>query len=312
MLHLGRLRTLREVADRGTIAAAADALHLTPSAVSQQLSALEREVGHRLVQPDGRTVRLTPVAEVLVRRADGIFAEVQQLHAEVAAHAAGEHARLQVGAFATAITSLIAPAATALRASSPGLELRVTMVEAPDAFAGLGRQELDLVISMEAPGAPTHDDPRFAREELLTDVLDLVVPADHPLAAHASVELAAASAEAWVVPPVGWTCEQVVLGGCHAAGFTPRVAHRSADWTAVTALVAAGLGVALVPRLARLGVAPGAVVIPLEGQPPARHLFAACRRGHQDAPAVRRVITALHAAAAAAAAAGAGRAVVRV
>src|SRR4051794_31611773 len=98
MLHLGRLHTLREVADRGTIAAAADALHLTPSAVSQQLSALEREIGHRLVEPDGRTVRLTPLAEVLVRRADAVFAEVQQLRAEVAAHAAGEQARLHLGA----------------------------------------------------------------------------------------------------------------------------------------------------------------------------------------------------------------------
>jgi DNA-binding transcriptional LysR family regulator len=300
MLHLGRLRTLREVADRGTIAAAADALHLTPSAVSQQLSALEREIGHRLVEPDGRTVRLTPLAEVLVRRADAVFAEVQQLQAEVAAHAAGEHARLQIGAFATAITSLVAPAAAALRVSSPGLDLRVTMVEAPDAFAGLGRQELDVVVSMEAPGAPTHEDPRFAREEILTDLLDLVVPSDHPLAGRDSVPLAVASGERWVVPPVGWTCEQVVLGGCHAAGFTPRIAHRSADWTAVMALVAAGLGVALVPRLARTAIVPGATVVAVEGQPPARHLFVACRRGHQDAPAVRRTIDALHDAARAA------------
>lgn len=297
MLHLGRLRTLREVADRGTIAAAADALHLTPSAVSQQLSALEREIGHRLIEPDGRTVRLTPIADVLVRRADGVFAEVQQLHAEVAAHAAGEHAELHVGAFATAITSLIAPAAVALRTTSPGLELRVTMVEAPDAFDGLQRQELDVVISMEAPGAPTHEDPRFARAELMTDVLDLVVPDAHPLAAYDRVTLADASAERWVVPPVGWTCEQVVLGGCHAAGFTPQVAHRSADWAAVMALVAAGLGVALVPRLARPERVPGATVVALTGQPPARHLFVACRRGHQDAPAVRRLTDALHAAA---------------
>ncbi|WP_354700328.1 HTH-type transcriptional regulator GltC [Paraconexibacter sp. AEG42_29] len=297
MLHLGRLRTLREVADRGTIAAAADALHLTPSAVSQQLSALEREIGHRLVEKDGRTIRLTPLAEVLVRRADAVFAEVQVLQAEVAAHAAGEQARLHVAAFATAITSLIAPAAIALRESSPGLELRVTMAEAPEAFAGLGRQELDIVISMEASGAPTHDDPRFAREELLTDVLDLVVPAGHPLAGAGPVPLTAAGAERWVVPPGGWTCEQVVVGACHAAGFTPRVAHRSADWNAVMALVAAGLGVALVPRLARTAIVPGAVVVPVEGTAPARHLFVACRRGHQDAPALRRTIDALHTAA---------------
>ncbi len=298
MLHLGRLQTLREVADRGTIAAAADALHLTPSAVSQQLSALERELGHRLVEPDGRSVRLTPVAEVLVRRADAIFAEVQQLHAEVDAHAAGEHALLRVAGFATAIGGLVAPAAVALRECSPGLELRISMSEGPEAFAELGRGELDLVISMEAPGAPTREDPRFAREELLVDALDLVVPAGHALAERDVVDLAEASAEPWILPPVGWTCEQVILAGCQAAGFSPRVLHRSAEWAAVSALVGAGLGVALVPRLAAVQAVPGAVVVPIGGhaggRPPARYVFVACRRGHQDAPAVRRVIAALH------------------
>src|ERR671929_467860 len=99
MIHLGRLKALREVADRGTIAAAAAALHLTPSAVSQQISALERELGERLVEPDGRKVRLTAVGRVVVRGADSVFAEVESLRAEVARHSDGDRADLRVGAF---------------------------------------------------------------------------------------------------------------------------------------------------------------------------------------------------------------------
>src|SRR3954451_8259532 len=134
MLHLGRLRALCEVESRGTIAAAADALHLTPPAVSQQLAALEREVGEPLIERDGRTVRLTPVARVLVRRAEEIFAQVESLHAEVAEHVAGERADLRLGSFSTAITALVAPVARRLRESAPGIRLEIAEAEAPDAF----------------------------------------------------------------------------------------------------------------------------------------------------------------------------------
>src|SRR4051794_3908757 len=144
MIDLRRLRALREVAARGTIAAAADALHLTPSAVSQQLAALEREVGEPLVEPDGRTVRLTPVARVLVRRADEIFAQFESLHSELAEHAGGGRADLRLGSFSTGITRLVAPVARALRETHPGIRLEVTEAEAPGAFDALGRQDLDL------------------------------------------------------------------------------------------------------------------------------------------------------------------------
>jgi len=293
MMHLGRLATLREVADRGTIAAAADALCLTPSAVSQQLAALERDVGHRLIEPEGRTVRLTSVASVLVRRADAIFAEVELTRAEVDAHVAGETAQLRVGAFATALVALVAPVAGQLRSTHPGLQLIVCEAEAPEAFDELARQQLDLVIAMEAPGAPAHNDSRFARAELMRDRLDVVVPCDHRLAGARSIALRDLAEEPWVAPLAGWSCEQVVLGGCQAAGFSPKIAHRSTDWSAVVALVQAGLGVALVPRLARGVPTPQAVIRPLADEPPCRHLFAACRRGADAAPAMGAVIEGL-------------------
>ena len=283
-MNLGRLATLREVADRGTIAAAAEALHLTPSAVSQQVAALERELGHRLVEPDGRTIRLTPVASVLVDRAGAIFAEVELTRAELDAHVAGERAQIGIAAFATALSAIVAPVAGRLRAEAPGVELRVQEAEAPEAFDALVRQDIDLVVAMEAPGAPPRDDPRIARRELMRDRLDAVMPAGHPLSAGASVRLADLAAEPWVAPLEGWSCERVVLGACQAGGFTPRIAHRSTDWNAVVSLVEAGLGVALVPRLARRPPGPGVAVRPLAGEPPCRHLFVAWRR----APTPRR------------------------
>lgn len=289
-MNLGRLATLREVADRGTIAAAADALHLTPSAVSQQLAALEREVGHRLVEPAGRTIRLTPAASLLVERAGTIFAEVERTRAELSAHAAGERAHVAIGAFPTALVALVAPVVPRLLGAAPGVRPRVCEYETPQAIEALAREELDLVIAMEAPGAPGRDDPRFGRRELLRDRLDAVLPPGHRLAGEREVRLGDLAEENWVAPSEGWSCEHVFLGACQAEGFSPAVAHRTTDWTAVVALVEAGLGVALVPRLARTAIGPGVVVRPLAGDPAARHIFAAWRRGADAAPALRTAI----------------------
>jgi len=297
MMHLGRLRALREVADRGTIAAAADAMHLTPSAVSQQLAALEREVGERLLEPDGRSVRLTAVGRLLARRADGILAEVERLRADVDAHARGDAGEVRVGSFGTAMAALVAPVAGRLQREGGEVLIRAEEVEAEEGFQRLESHELDLVISMEAPGAPGHDDPRVHRVDLLADRLDALLPTSHPLAGRRRIALGELAADDWIVHPVGFTCEAVVLSGCRAAGFSPRALHRTANFDAMIALCGAGLGVALMPRLAH--VAPraedGAVLVPLAGVAPARHLFAACRRGAEGAPVLERVIAELRA-----------------
>ncbi len=297
MIHLGRLRTLREVAVRGTIAAAADALHLTPSAVSQQLAALEREVGEPLLEPDGRSVRLTAVGRLLVRRADAILAEVERLRADVDAHARGAAGEVRIGSFGTAMAALVAPVAGRLHAEGGEVVVRADEVEADEGFQRLASHELDLVISMEAPGAPGHDDPQIHRVDLLADRLDALLPAAHPLAGRRQIALTDLASEEWILHPTGFTCEAVVVGGCRAAGFSPRVAHRSANFDAMVALCGAGLGVALVPRLAHAAPRPqdGAVLIPLAGAAPARHLFAACRRGAQGAPVLERVLGELQA-----------------
>jgi DNA-binding transcriptional LysR family regulator len=284
---------LCEVGDRGTIAAAAAALHLTPSAVSQQVAALELEVGERLIEPDGRGVRLTPVGQVVVRRADSVFAEVESLLAEVAQHADGCRADLRVGAFASAISRIVAPAAAELRRHSPGVRLEVVEAEGEEAFARLARHELDLVVSIEAPGAPPRDDPRMTRSSLCGDPMMAVLPLDHPLVGEETVALATLASDQWVAPPEGWLCERVILAACQAAGFTPHVAHRAGDWQAIAAVCGAGLGVGMVPALAALGRVEGAAIRSFDAPVPRRHIFAACRRGAEKAPSVAALIEAM-------------------
>jgi len=293
MVDLRRLRALRAVADHGTLAAAADALHLTPSAVSQQLSALEREIGHAVLEPAGRSVRLTPAAHVLLGHADALFAQLEKLEGDLAAQDASPRGEVRIGGFPTALAGLLAPAGRPLRAAAPALSLRITEAETPDAVAMLVARDVDLILGMECSAAPRRDDTRFHREELLGDILDAVLPVDHPLAGRARIDLAELAPEAWVAPPVGWSCDEVFLAGCRSAGFSPKVAHRAGDWQAVMGLVAGGLGISLVPRLAHIAPPAGVVIIPLTGVPPKRHVFAACRAGAESGPGMRALLDAL-------------------
>lgn len=291
MLDLRRVRTLREVAARGTISAAADALHLTPSAASQQLAALEKEVGRPLLEPDGRTVRLTPAARLVLRRADAIFAELEQLDADFAAAERGAAGPLNVGSSATGIIALVAPAAARVLAERPDLDLHVAAAEAPDGLELLDAHGLDILITVESDETPQGDDPRYFREHLFIDPIDVALPAAHPLAVAAVRErrplaLASLAGEPFVLPPAGWSCEDVVRGACQSAGFTPRPAHRAFDWAACLALVGAGLGVLMLPSMAEVPPPDGVVVLPV--QPTAvRHVVLLTRRGTEEHPAVR-------------------------
>jgi DNA-binding transcriptional LysR family regulator len=296
MVDLRRLRALRAVADHGTLAAAADALHLTPSAVSQQLSALEREVARPLLEPAGRSVRLTAAARVLLEHADALFAQLERLEGDLAAESGEPRGEIRVVGFPTALAGLLAPAARTLRAQAPGVRLRILELETPDAVAALARRDAELMLGMECSSAPQAGDARYHREDLLGDTLDAVLAVDHPLAGRARIALEELAREEWVAPPVGWSCDEVFHAGCRAAGFSPRIAHRAGDWQATMGLVSAELGISLVPRLAQTTPPPGVVVIPLAGVAPKRHVFAACRAGAEAAPAMRALLDALQAA----------------
>jgi DNA-binding transcriptional LysR family regulator len=293
MIDVRRLRVLRALADHGTVAAAAQALHLTPSAVSQQLAALEREVGQPVAERRGRGLVLTGTADVLLEHAHALFAQLERAEADVAAHARGELGTVVVGAFPTALAAIAAPATEALAAAHPGLRLELRDVESPHCFAALAEEAIDVAISMESASAPAPGDPRFARRPLLDDPLDAVLPAGHTLAARSAVALDALAGETWVGPSPATSCLEVTLAGCAAAGFTPQLVHRTNDFTTLMTFVAAGLGVALVPRLAQGRIPPGVAVVPLRGVAPARRVFAATRRGSEARPTVAAVLDAL-------------------
>jgi DNA-binding transcriptional LysR family regulator len=261
--------------------------------VSQQLAALEREIGQPVVERNGRGVRLTGAAELLVGHANVVLAQLEAAAADVAAYSEGAVGTVRIASFATALAELVSPAAVALRASHPRLALVAAEQEAPECFVALARGDIDVAISMASRQAPAPEDARFHRRALTTDTLDAVLPATHSLAAEPQLELAALAGETFVGPPDGSSCHDVTITGCAAAGFAPTFTHRTLDFHTTMALVAAGLGVALVPRLGQGAVPPGAVVRPLRAPAPARHVFAATRAGAERRPTVAAVLDAL-------------------
>ncbi|MFI5844577.1 LysR family transcriptional regulator [Catenuloplanes sp. NPDC051500] len=291
-LDVRRLRVLRELSRRGTVTAVAAALHLTPSAVSQQLAALSREAGAPLIESAGRRVRLTNAAQILLRHADEIFARLELAQADIAAATGAPAGRVVLGGFAATISGLALPALATLRDTAPHLHLRLLEVEHPEALDLLVRGELDVVLMVESRQGPAATDRRFHREPLLTDVFDIALPAGHPVAAAPEVTLAELAEEPWILPRAG-ACLDVSMATCAAAGFTPHVVHSIGDWEGVTAAVALGLGVALVSRLASVAARPGVTIRKLETDRPSRHITAVLRRGSQEAPHLAAVLGAL-------------------
>lgn len=288
-LHI--LRTLRE---RETVTATAEALRMTPSAVSQQLTNLSRQLGVPLLQAQGRRVRLTDAARLVLRHAEAVFEQLERADAELAAYARGEVGEVRVGAFSTAVPALVVPAVRTLRTAHPGVTVRVRETEAGEAYDLLAAGDVDLALSLAAQ-APTAADPRFTVLPLLADPLDLALPQDHALAAAEQMRLADLAAEPWIFGGSGpWS--DITRAACEAAGFRPVQGHSAAGWTAILAMVEAGMGVALVPRMVGARRA-GVVMRELTTDRPHRHVVAAVRKGAEEAPAVGRVLGALRGAA---------------
>ncbi|MFD5322967.1 LysR family transcriptional regulator [Streptomyces sp. NPDC127092] len=294
-----KLQILRALRDRGTVTATAEALLMTPSAVSQQLTNLSRQLGVKLLEAHGRRVRLTDAARLVLRHAEAVFAQLEQAEAELDGYLRGEAGRVRVAAFSTAVPALVVPAVQALRPAHPGLDVRIREAEAAEAYELLTAGEVDLALSLAAHAPPARD-PRFSRLPLLADPLDVALPTGHPLADAAGLRLADLSAEPWIFGGSGpWS--EITTAACEAAGFVPEQAHSAAGWTAILAMVEAGMGVALVPRMAaaerRTGAGSGVVMRVLSADQPRRHVVAAVRRGAEEGPAVAKVLAALRQAA---------------
>lgn len=288
-----KLRILRTLRDRGTVTATAEALLMTPSAVSQQLTNLAKQLGVDLLEAQGRRVRLTDAAHLVLRHAEAVFAQLERAEAELTGYLRGEAGEVRVAAFSTAVPALVVPAVRLLRAEDrPGPDVRVREAEAAQAYELLTAGEVDLALSLAAH-APTARDPRFSLFPLLADPLDVALPVGHPLADAPGLRLADLAADRWIFGGSGpWS--EITTAACEAAGFVPEQAHSAAGWTAILALVEAGMGVALVPRMAsREQRREGVVMRVLEADRPRRHVVAAVRHGAESGPAVARVLAAL-------------------
>ncbi|WP_405133427.1 LysR substrate-binding domain-containing protein [Nocardia sp. NBC_01388] len=285
MLDLRRLRLLRELAHRGTITAVAEALTYTPSAVSQQLTALEREAGVPLLERTGRSVTLTPAALRLVEHTETILATLAQATAELATARTELTGTLRIGAFPTAVRTVLSPALVTLSREHPHLELLVTELDPAAAPAALRADLLDIALVQEYDYVPVDPEPGLDTEPLLEETIHLAALVAEPLAAQRD--------SSWIAGTPGTLCHAMTVRACRAAGFTPRIRHHADDFGAVLALVAAAQGVALVPDLGAQSVPPGVTLTPL---PTRRRTHLAYRRGAAHHPIVAAARAALHAA----------------
>ena len=294
MIDLRRLRVLRAVAHYGTITAAAQALHFTTSAASQQIRQLGRDLDVVLLEPHGRRVRLTPAARSLLAHADAIEARWEQ--AEIDLRSSGDEpaGTLRICGIPTAVAALLASVVRPLRDRYPRLSVRIQEVEQDRGFNMLFDGEVDLAVLEATTTNPPAGDPRFEQRPLVDDVFDLAVPADHPFAARESVTLAETAGEDWIIQELTCSCREHTLSACGAAGFTPKIVHNALEWSAFGHLIANGLGVALVPRLADLPAHLPVVRVRLTGSPtPSRKLLTCTRAGGHEHPAIAAAVTEL-------------------
>ncbi|WP_354639615.1 LysR substrate-binding domain-containing protein [Kitasatospora camelliae] len=285
MLDVRRLRLLRELAHHGTIAAVAEALAFSPSAVSQQLSALEREAGVPLLERTGRRVALTPAGLNLVRHTEAVLERLEQASSELAHARQGLAGPLRIGAYPSATRAIVPAALAELAARHPGLEAMVTEVDPAAVAAALRAGELDVALVHEYDLVPAEPEPGVAvTRPLFTEPMYL--------AARGAGTVAEQSGAPWIMAQPGTLCHQMALRACQAAGFTPRVRHQVDDFGTVLALVAVGQGVALVPHLGTAGGPPPGVT--LTRLPMYRRTRAAFRAGAAAHPAVAAFTAALH------------------
>jgi DNA-binding transcriptional LysR family regulator len=295
MLDVRRLRVLREVSLRGSFSAAAQALAYSQSAVSQQIAALEREAGIRLVERQGRRVHLTDAGRALVRRADAILAELEAAEAELRAIAGLRGGRVRVSTFASAATTLVPAAVAAFRAAHPGVQVELSLVEATgEAVVGVRAGRVDLALLVRPVDRPLPVD-GVECHRLFEDPMLAVLPTGHRLARRRALRLEDLAEETWVLGGgPGCSDRDTVLRACHATGFEPRVTvdFPTDDYNATQGMVAAGAGVTLLPRLALAVPHQDLAVRPLAGGGPSREVVAAIRGGDQ-APATLAMLAAV-------------------
>ncbi|HTW43055.1 MAG TPA: LysR family transcriptional regulator [Solirubrobacteraceae bacterium] len=301
MLNVARLKLLKEVAYRGSFSAAAGALSYTQSAVSQQIAALEGEVGMTLLERHPRGVSLTAAGQTLVGHAEGILARLDAAEASMAAIAGLRGGRLRVASFPTAGARLMPLAIAEFCAAYPAIELSLAEGEPEAIVPRLRAGELDLALLFEFADEQLERE-QLTRTDLFADPLYLALARAHPLAGAERVRLQDLAEEAWVQTSRASPCARHVVRSCHAAGFEPRVAFESDDYQTVQGLVAAGVGVALIPQLAlpatrapQAGTSADIVIRELSPASPVRRVIAAVPTGARLVPAAPAMLGVLEA-----------------
>jgi DNA-binding transcriptional LysR family regulator len=298
MLDLRRLRLLRELHERGTIAAVADALGYTPSAVSQGLATLEREAGVRLLERAGRGVRLTDAALVLVEHAGALLERAGIAEADLAAAAGTVAGRGRIAGFQSVALRLAIPAMEALRRDAPRLRTEFVEAEPEEALPALALGDVDLVLGDEWQHGAWRMPAGLQRHELLRDPVQLVLPAGHPAAREEAVTLASLAGEPWVSGHAGMGWSDMTLRTCRElGGFEPDIRHRVYDASIGVAIVARGLGVTMLPEFVRPGRAPDVVLRPFAERAVHREIFAVTRATDATRPSTQALLAAIRAAA---------------
>jgi DNA-binding transcriptional LysR family regulator len=293
MINLQRLVVFREVAERGSFSAAANALSYSQPAVSQAVATLEAELGVTLIERDRRGVRPTAAGTALVSHADGILMRLEAAEEEIAAIAGLRAGRLRIASFPTAGATLMPLAIASFTASHPGVSVTLAEGEPEEIVPRLRAGELDLLLLYEFAGVSEKLAPGIRRVDLLEDPMHVALPADHPLAGEPKLRLADLRNDAWVQTSGSSPCAQHVVRSCLAAGFEPTVSFESDDYQTVQGLVAAGVGVALIPQLALSSVRDDIAIRTLHPKAPQRTVFAATSHGEAVTPAVATMLDVL-------------------
>src|SRR4051794_9523166 len=293
MLSPQRLRVFREVANLGSFSAAAQELSYTQSAVSQAVAALEGELGVTLLERDRRGARPTSAGAALVAHADGILARLDAAEAEVAAIAGVRGGRLTMASFPTAGATIVPLAVAMFRDAHPDVALTLAEGEPEEIAPRLRAGEFDLALLFEFEDGGEGLGTRLRRTELLEDPMYLALPDKHALADAPRIRLQDLSDQSWVQTSAASPCARHVVRSCHAAGFEPSVSFETDDYQTVQGLVAAGVGVALIPQLALSTVREDIAIRALHPRAPVRTVLAATARRSGTSPAADRMLEVL-------------------
>ena len=292
MLNLERLRTLDALARHGSVSGAAEGLHVTTSAVSQQMSKLEREVGQQLLAKNGRGVRLTDAGRLLAEHAARILSQVELAQSDLEAHRGEVVGELRLAAFPTAARGLFPAALSELRSLHPGLRVTSREMEPEPAVLAVMRGDFDLAVVLDWYNRPLPMPDGLVKAVILDDTADVAMPSGHRYADRAEVDLEDFAEDDWITWGESEFCHEWLIHTLRSKGIEPRVAHRAEEHPTQLALVGAGLGVCVAPRLGRGPVPEGVRTVPVR-QSVHRQIYAVWRVDADRRPSIRAAVEAL-------------------